>query len=846
MISTNEGDYLPENPDICRSKVMRKLLLVFGLALCSQIALGQGCVTIESILVDACTLGSGCNNSSAPTCNCEGKNEMMRFRIGNQSQNVNSLTINWPNNAFQGICQDAQTAQNTAELNATIEACGYLVEPVNGVLPANSQVLIVTSADMCTASNSFANLSDTLYVIYQCPGNYMGHFANFGSGFRTTTVSFGGGCTNTASYNRALLVDQFGGNSAQDGATVDFPATGGPIYYNNGCTAPVPQETVDAGDDSNICPDAGLQLNGTLIGDFTDWYWSGGTGSFANPNSLNTTYTPGVGDSEGFSVVLNAVNCNGTVSDSLHVFVLVEEVVDVLPVGTIEICPGESATLTASGNGTITWSNGQTGNSITVSNPGTYVATLNGECGTTQDSVLVTQGNAPALTVLPGTEVTICDGGTTTLTAIGDGTFSWSTGETTDEITVSAAGTYTVELTNSCGTSDETITVSIQEPPVVSLVSPAEVSLCEGQSITLEAAGIGDFEWNTGETTPTITVSATGTYTVTLSNACGNDEIAVVVIDGGTVPELVIDVIGNTSICAGESVILVASGASNYQWSNGSTENEIEVYLPGLYNLTATNSCGSTTVSVQITQNTTPLVHITQGAEAAICGGGSLTLTASSTLPITWSTGHEGALIEVDGEGVYYAFVSNVCGSDTAFIDVAVGNPEASFTASADTGSAPLDVQFFNTSVNADNYNWYINGELVGTDVDLALTFYQNGPQEVTLIAIDDAGCTDSFSMIINISDCYPLVFVPNTFTPNEDGINDLFKFTANCVESYELNIYNRWGTLLFTGEKGSPFWDGSNRHGYYVADGVYIYTIAYTSLLGVKTEKSGTITIFR
>lgn len=825
---------------------MRKLLFVFGLALCSQIALGQGCVTIESILVDACTLGSGCNNSSAPTCNCEGKNEMMRFRIGGQSKNVDDLTINWPNNAFKGICQNALTAQNTAELNATIEACGYLVEPVNGVLPANAQVLIVTSADMCTASNSFSGLSDTLHVIYQCPGNYMGHFANFGSGFRTTTVSFGGGCTNTVSYNRALLLDQSGVNSAEDGATVDFPASGAPIYYNNGCTAPVPQETVDAGDDTDICPDAGLQLNGTLNGNFTDWFWSGGTGSFANPNSLNTLYTPGAGDSEGFTLVLNAVNCNGMISDSLNVLVLVEEEVNVLPDESIEICPGESATLTASGNGTISWSNGQTGNSITVSNPGTYIATLEGECGTSQDSIVVTQGNAPTLEVLPGTEVTICDGGTTTLTAVGNGTFSWSTGETTEEITVSDAGNYTVSLTNSCGTSEETIVVSILEPPVVSLVSPAEVALCQGQTITLEADGIGDFEWNTGETTPAITVSATGTYTVTLSNACGTDEATVVVTDGGTVPNPTIDVIGNTSICAGESAVLVASGAGNYLWSNGSVEDEIEVYLPGIYSLTATNTCGSTTVSVQITQNTTPLVNITQGPAASICGGGSLTLTASSTLPITWSTGQEGALIEVDSEGTYYAFVSNVCGADTAFIDVSVGSPIAGFTASADTGSAPLDVQFFNTSLNADNYNWYINGELVGTDEDFMQTFYQNGPQEIVLVAIDEAGCTDSFSMIITISDCYPLVYVPNTFTPNEDGINDLFKFTANCVDDYEINIYNRWGTLLYTGQRGSPYWDGGTRHGYYVADGVYVYTIEYTSLQGVKTEKKGTVTIFR
>ncbi|MEP7171649.1 MAG: hypothetical protein ABI855_19915, partial [Bacteroidota bacterium] len=113
------------------------------------------CFEIQSILVDACG-------------NPEGENEMVRFVTGPNSLNISNLIVTWPNNIYLNICQNAQTATNVDTLNAAIQSCGYILEPSGGILPPGKTVILVTSTNMNPFSNSFANLSDTIYMIFQC------------------------------------------------------------------------------------------------------------------------------------------------------------------------------------------------------------------------------------------------------------------------------------------------------------------------------------------------------------------------------------------------------------------------------------------------------------------------------------------------------------------------------------------------------------------------------------------------------------------------------------------------------------------------------------------------------
>src|ERR1700752_1235724 len=161
---------------------MKKIVFTICIALMVSTALKAQCLSIESILVDACNASPPCAGTAT-----EGENEMVLFKVGSTPLTIAYgvtgaaaiLTPTWPNNSFKGWqVPGAITNPLVSTLNATIVKCGYLKEPIGGVLPANSQVLIITSTAMCTSGNSFANLTDTLYVIFQIAGNTAGHFVN--------------------------------------------------------------------------------------------------------------------------------------------------------------------------------------------------------------------------------------------------------------------------------------------------------------------------------------------------------------------------------------------------------------------------------------------------------------------------------------------------------------------------------------------------------------------------------------------------------------------------------------------------------------------------------------------
>ena len=117
---------------------------------------------------------------------------MVIFKVGSAALNSANMSVTWPNNSWLGLTQNAGTAADVATVNATIIGCGLLREPVAGVLPANAKVLLITSTAWNPLAQSFVNLSDTLYVLFQTAGNTSGHFANYNvaPGLRTLTINF--------------------------------------------------------------------------------------------------------------------------------------------------------------------------------------------------------------------------------------------------------------------------------------------------------------------------------------------------------------------------------------------------------------------------------------------------------------------------------------------------------------------------------------------------------------------------------------------------------------------------------------------------------------------------------
>lgn len=929
----------------------------------------SNCFEIESILVDACVPGSPCTSAASPSCSCEGKNEMVRFRVGPNDLNLSSLTVNWPNNSWLGLCQNGTTASHVAAMNATVLNCGLFVEPVGGILPAGREVLLITSTDFCVSAHSFANLSDTIIVIFQCAGNWQGHFANYGTGTRTLTISFGAGCTDQVTYDRAQLLNQSLVPGAGDGALVNFAWDNTASYANNGCNAPLSPQVVNAGADVNACPGDVLTFTAIVQGSFSSYQWSGGAGTWTNANQLTATYQVGAGETGTIPITFTATNCNGNVTDqlliqvtpnpqvsispggpinlcsgnnvnllaggignfvwstgnttssitvnspgtytvtasnacgsstaqvvvqnagsapvatispaspvqlcqgnqvtltagggtnyswstgettasiqvnaagnytvtvsnacgsstaSVSVLVTLLPSISISPNGPIDLCAGNQVTLTASGTGNFLWNTGSTSSSINVNTPGTYTVTASNTCGSSSAQVVVQNGgSAPVASINPSGPIQLCQGSQVTLTASGGTNYSWNTNETTASIQVSSAGTYTVTVSNGCGSSTSSLSVSITPLPNVSITPNGPINICSGQQVALTANGTGSYQWNTGETSASITVSNSGFYTVVSSNACGSDTAIVQVINNGTLPTVSIQPGNSIQICQGQSVLITVSGADNYTWSNGQTSNSISLQSQGNYSVIGTNACGSDTAFFNVQVNDIPQITYTGNDTVLICSGQNTVLSVTSNSPLTWNTGNTGGNLSVSQPGFYYVYASNSCGADTVFIQVVASTVTANFTVNPTSGTVPLVVNTINNSSNATNFTWFMGDGTSYNSFQSTHQYSMPGIYNITLLAFNSVGCSDTAMISITVDSCDAQFYIPNTFTPNGDGINDLFEIKNPCIQSGLLYIYNRWGAEIFAAPISNQImWDGRTNSNTEAVDGVYVYLI--------------------
>jgi hypothetical protein len=208
------------------------------------------------------------------------------------------------------------------------------------------------------------------------------------------------------------------------------------------------------------------------------------------------------------TTLYNAVNC-----PTLNV--------TITPVGSTTFCAGNSVTLTAGGGNTYSWSNGSSNQSITISNGATYTVTVTdaNNCTATASQV-VTVNSLPGNGVNVSGNTTFCSGGSVTLTAQGTGTYLWSNSATNKSITVNQGGSYTVTVTsaNNCTASSAPVNVTVNQTPTAGISAGGLTAFCQGGSVVLTASGGGSYNWNTGSSSQSITVTNGATYTVTVSN----------------------------------------------------------------------------------------------------------------------------------------------------------------------------------------------------------------------------------------------------------------------------------------------------------------------------------------
>jgi gliding motility-associated-like protein len=406
---------------------------------------------------------------------------------------------------------------------------------------------------------------------------------------------------------------------------------------------------------------------------------------------------------------------------------------------------------------------------------------------------------------------------------------------------VSAGGTYTVTASTACGMDSETITITQQSPPVAQINPAGPITFCAGDSVLLVGSGGDTYAWSTGETSSSIYISTGGIYTLTAINGCGSSQ-ATLTATLQPLPEVNIITQGPVNLCQGSQVTITATSNETILWSNGMSGPSVTVSSGGTLTASATNACGTATSTIVINETPLPQINIVQNSPLVSCAGTPVILDAVSNVPVQWSHGPTSASISVNQSGTYVVTASNACGTASDSVHVIISGPIASFTADPPTGNAPLSVLFTSTSTGATNLHWDVDGTTYSVS-SLNHTFYQPGTYEVLLIASDDNGCSDTANIKIVVGDQFE-VFVPNVFTPNGDGLNDIFKIMATGVKDFRCRIFNRWGNEIFVWEDVTKGWDGSSLFGGRAPSGAYVYILEINSLSGEMKTLHGWVTL--
>jgi Secretion system C-terminal sorting domain len=382
-----------------------------------------------------------------------------------------------------------------------------------------------------------------------------------------------------------------------------------------------------------------------------------------------------------------------------------------------------------------------------------------------------------------GEDQIICRGQSVTLTASGGSTYQWSTGSTTQSIEVNPTSTTTYSVTVSEeGKSSDTdgVTVTVNEIPEAN--AGQDVTINEGESVTLTASGGDTFLWSNGETTQSITVNPTKTttYSVTVTKGgCEDIDSVEVLVKSSTQPIVKANAGEDLSICSGESVILTASGGSVYKWNTGETTKSIIVNPTEtkIYTVTVSEGIQSDTDQIKVTVN---YITADAGSNVTINEGESTVLTASGGVSYLWSSGETTQSITVNPvkTTTYTVTVTKEGCEDTDNVQISVNKNiiEDISPAKADAGKDVTICVGETITLSAKGGISYIwnTGD---TKKDIIVS-----PKRTTQYTLKATrgGITDTDTVIVTVENC------KNTFT--KDHLNMDFIVFPNPTEGV-LNI---------------------------------------------------------
>jgi gliding motility-associated-like protein len=540
--------------------------------------------------------------------------------------------------------------------------------------------------------------------------------------------------------------------------------------------------------------------------------------------------------------------------DTAWAYITVHVVPQISLVSTDIKCFGDSSgtvDLSVLGNAPYiyTWSNGSVDEDIDSLYANTYIILVTDNFGCTNTSFVTVNQPLVPLSGLLNTQPVLCNGdssGAFDLVVSGGVTpytYTWSNGDTAEDIDSLVVGNYTVVVVDSNGCMVTLSDSIIQPDSALSAITIVQNINCGGDStgaisITV-AGGTGGYlyAWSNSETSASIVNLSAGLYTVTIND---NNNCQLVVTDSIrdlNSPISIISTISNPNCITGilGAISLVTTGGVgqyNYQWNTGDSTSNLDSLTTGSYSLTVSDSIGCfDTITFLLVDSSAALINVLGNVD--ICEGDSIVLEASNLVGSSYQWSQNGNILldttyqlVVDTAGIFDVTITNGCGVFTSSPVSTTLNPIPALIVSNDI-SVPCDSLITLSVSGASTYSWApanlvsdSTGSLVTVSLDQTTTFAVTG--------FSSAGCA-SFDTIVVTVTCDTL-FLPSGFSPNGDGKNDFFVI-SNLAKypNATLKIFNRWGNLVYIKDRYDNSWNGfSNsdkvRLGEELPNGTYFY----------------------
>lgn len=396
-------------------------------------------------------------------------------------------------------------------------------------------------------------------------------------------------------------------------------------------------------------------------------------------------------------------------------------------------------------------------------------------------------------------------------------------------------GYFVAQYFAPCGLISDTFFITVTPPLPVFLGN--DTSLCTFNLQINPSPQIpgATYSWSTGWIGNSLNISSPGNYWVEVSDAQGCNNRDSITINNVTLSPT-LNIGNDRTICKGGVVALNAgAGFATYNWMNIWFEPTFTAYTPGVYWVEVTGDCGLVARdSIRISLDE-PVMSV---KDTNMCPKKPISVNVQGNGTFLWSNGYVGNITQISKPGSYWVKMTTPLGCVSFDTFLVASNPIPNFTLGEDKSICLGDKIELLVTLPNSSYLWSDgstqNHLLVETEGLYGV--------EVTQL------CPNTDSIFIKVIDCCGF-YIPNTFSPNNDNLNDKFDIKSNCVpQKYELSIYNRWGNLIFTSKNIEEKWEGKYE-GKDLPEGVYIYKVnCIINENGVNQvwNRSGDITLIR